>query len=275
MALTAILSLVLTLLVNLGSCYSTFIRPPEWDPDQDADREMTNNQHYNAGEKIQVLYNTNLENATIWIWQVLEDIEVGAQLSETGGYWESRYDMAKELINDEDAVYYFLLYEPNDKVRLARSQYVNVSAPRPDKTGTVTVSLPVSSILTFSTEASSMQRLITSTTQTATKPTDSSSNDNATPPSDPKSDFELSSAATGGVAAGATIGGLLILGGIGWLMWKRLMRKKHPRPISELPGGLPQHQQPHPSEIKSELAGNPVSYPQGYARSSLGLHEAP
>jgi hypothetical protein len=80
MALLTIISLVLTLLATLGSYYSKFARPPEWDSEQDADGDMLLNQNYNTGDKIPIIYETNLKNTELWIWQVLDHIEAGAQL---------------------------------------------------------------------------------------------------------------------------------------------------------------------------------------------------
>ncbi|PCD31380.1 hypothetical protein AU210_011035 [Fusarium oxysporum f. sp. radicis-cucumerinum] len=275
MALLTIISLVLTLLATLGSCYSKFARPPEWDSEQDADGDMLLNQNYNTGDKIPIIYETNLKNTELWIWQVLDHIEAGAQLKETETYWQAQYDMADALSNNEDSVYYFELYQPDDEARLAKSQYVNVSAPRRDKTETVTVSVSMSKTLEFSTQASTLQTSITSASDTDTEPTDSSSSDETDSSSETKTGPGLSSAATGGVAAGATIGGLLIFGGIGWLAWRRLARKKQDRPVSELPADLPQQYQPGTSQTKAELTGDPGTYPPGYARSPSGIHEAP
>ncbi|KAG7406510.1 hypothetical protein LZL87_010551 [Fusarium oxysporum] len=275
MSLLTIISLVLTLLATLGSCYSKFTRPPEWDSEQDADRDMILNQHYDTGDKIPILYETNLKNTELWVWQVLDDFDAGAQLKDIETSWQAQYDIADALRNDEDSVYYFELYQPDDKAQLAKSQYVNVSAPRRDKTETVTVSVSLSRILTFSTQASTLQTSTTSASDTDTGPTDSSSSDEPDSTSEAKSGSGLSSSATGGVAAGATIGGLLIFGGIGWLAWRRLARKKQDRPISELPADLPQQHQPDPSQTKAELTGDPGTYPPGYARSPSGIHEAP
>ncbi|KAF5634668.1 hypothetical protein F52700_5861 [Fusarium sp. NRRL 52700] len=267
------IGLVLTLLATLVSCFSKFSRPPEWDSEQDADRDMLLNQHYNTGDKVPILYETNLKNTELWIWQVLDDFDAGAQLEITEDYWEAQYDMAGKLSNNEDAVYYFDLFEPDDESQLARSQYVNVSAPRRDKT--VTVSEFMSKTLALSTQISTLETSTTLAIATDAAPTDSTSSDQTDSSSERNSGAGLSSAATGGVAAGATIGGLLIFGGIGWLVWRRLARKKQDRPVSELPADLPQLHQPDPSQTKAELTGDPGAYPTGYARSPSGIHEAP
>ncbi|RBR15432.1 hypothetical protein FVER53590_09339 [Fusarium verticillioides] len=209
MTLLTTICLVLTLLAPLASCYSKFARPPEWDAEQDADGDMLLNQHYDTGDKIPILYETNLKKTELWIWQVLDDIDAGAQIEGTGTYWQAQYDIA-------------------------------------DPTG-----------------------------NTNTAPTDSSSSDETDPSSETNSRPGLSSAATGGVAAGAAIGGLLIVGGIGWLTWRWLARKKQDRPISELPADLPQQNQPDPPQTKAELTGDPVTYPPSYATSPSGIHEVP
>nr|RBQ99810.1 hypothetical protein FVER53263_09339 [Fusarium verticillioides] len=273
MSLLTTAGLVLTLLAPLASCYSKFARPPEWDAEQDADRDMVLNQHYDTGDKIPILYETNLKKTELWIWQVLDDIDAGAQIEGTGTYWQAQYDIAGALSNNEDSVYYFQLYEPDDKAQLARSQYVNVSAPMSETP--ISVSAPASKISTFSTEVSTLQTSTTLAGNTNTVPTDSSSSDETDPSSETNSRPGLSSAATGGVAAGAAIGGLLIVGGIGWLTWRWLARKKQDRPISELPADLPQQNQPDPPQTKAELTGDLVTYPPSYATSPSGIHEVP
>ncbi|KAG9502252.1 hypothetical protein J7337_005078 [Fusarium musae] len=273
MTLLTTIGLVLTLLAPLASCYSKFSRPPEWDSEQDADRDMLLNQHYDAGDKIPILYETNLKNTELWIYQVLDDIDGGAQIEGTGTYWQAQYDIAGALSDNEDSVYYFQLYEPDDKSQLARSQYINVSAPISETP--VSVSVSTSKISTFSTEPSTLQTSTTLASNSNTAPTDSSSSDETDSSSETKSSPGLSSAATGGVAAGAAIGGLLIIGGIGWLAWRRLARKKQDRPVSELPADLPQQHHLDPPQAKAELSGDPGIYPTGYARSTPGIHEAP
>jgi hypothetical protein len=57
------------------------IRPPEWDPKQDADKEMINNIPYDAGEKIPILYKTDVGNIELWLWKVLDDSEAGTHLT--------------------------------------------------------------------------------------------------------------------------------------------------------------------------------------------------
>ncbi|KAF4339545.1 hypothetical protein FBEOM_6539 [Fusarium beomiforme] len=278
MRLIAIRGLALTLLASLGSCDSKFIRPPEWDPKQDADKDMINNIHYDAGEKIPILYETDVKKIDFWIWQLLGDSEAGLQLitGRGGSFWEAQHDVANKSNNNDDTVYYFAIYASGESEPLAQSQYVNVSAPRPDKTETVTISVSASRTLSFSTDLSTMKTSIISATYT-TEPTDSSSSEGTESTSDSKSHSGLSAAATGGVAAGATIGGLLILGGIGWLIWRRLARRNRNRTVAELPGDVSHnhHQhQPDLSRTKVELPGDPGTYPSGYARSPPGMHEA-
>ncbi|CVL02065.1 uncharacterized protein FMAN_08185 [Fusarium mangiferae] len=273
MSLLTMIGLVLTLLATLGSCYSKFARPPEWDSEQDADGDMLLNQHYSTGDKIPILYETNLKNTQLWIWQVLDDFQAGSQIEITENYWKAQYDIADALSSDEDSVYYFSLYEPDDEAQLAKSQYVNVSAPKRDKT--VTAPASTSKTLPISTQASTLQTSTTLSSDSNTAPTDSTSSDETDSSSETKSSAGLSSAAIGVVAAGAAIGGLLIFGGIGWLAWRRLARQKKDRPVSELPADLPQQQQHEPPQTKAELAGDPGTYPTGYARSPPGIHEAP
>jgi hypothetical protein len=67
------LCLIFSLLVSWASCFTKFIRPPEWDPDQEADHDMTKNNHYDDGETIPILFNTNIEKVDVHIFQDIGD----------------------------------------------------------------------------------------------------------------------------------------------------------------------------------------------------------
>lgn len=122
---------------------------------------------------------------------------------------------------------------------LAKSQFVNVSAPKAEETTT-----------------------------------ESSPSSDTSPTLEPSSNHGLSRSEIAGVAVGATIGGLLILGGIGWMVWRMRARKKNDAAPAELPGNCAQGQ-PHFERPKSELPAEPVVFPSQRPRSPPRIYEAP
>ncbi|SPJ74087.1 uncharacterized protein FTOL_03817 [Fusarium torulosum] len=118
--------------------------------------------------------------------------------------------------NNEDSIYSFVIYEDGIKGALATSQYVNVSAPKPDETKYVTIA----TTLTFRDISSTTEPLTESGLESSTAPTttdmplseetESSTTATASP--------GLSQGATACIAIGALLGGLLILGGFGLLI---------------------------------------------------------
>ncbi|EXK76956.1 hypothetical protein FOQG_18314 [Fusarium oxysporum f. sp. raphani 54005] len=191
----------------------------------------------------------------------------------TYGTWKAEYDPGDHTKDNEDSVYCFTLYETGVDGPVAQSQYVHVSAPKPDATEYVTVS----TTLTFRPKESSTTE---PTTETITEPTsaptttDLPSTEGTNSNASPEPDSGLSRSAAAGIAVGATLGGLLVLGGVGWLAWKRFARGEKE---SNAPNGLQyqQQQQPYSLEPKAVLPGNPEAYPSEFARSLPGLHEAP
>lgn len=151
--------------------------------------------------------------------------------------------------------------------RVAGSVPINVTAPQDDKMKFVSVSTTLTS---RQQEPSSTTETDTEPTTTGSSSTGSSSTEETSSSSYPGSDSGLSRGETAGVTAGAIIGGLLILGGLGWFAWRKLAMGK------EVDKGL-QHQQEqvYSSETKAELPGNLDTPPSDYARSPGGLYEAP
>jgi hypothetical protein len=164
-------------------------------------------------------------------------------------------------MNNEDSVYWFML-DTSEMGRVAGSVPINVTASQDDKMKFVSVS----------TTLTSRQQEPSSTTETDTEPatTGSSSSEETSSSSDPGSDSGLSRGETAGVTAGAIIGGLLILGGLGWFAWRKSATGKE-----DAKGLQHQQEQFYSSETKSELPGNLDTHPSDYARSPAGLYEAP
>jgi hypothetical protein len=66
------LGLIFTLLTSWASCFSKFLRPPEQDPDQAVDQDMTKNNHYEDGQMIPILWDTNIKKVDLYIWQFID-----------------------------------------------------------------------------------------------------------------------------------------------------------------------------------------------------------
>ncbi|KAF4453914.1 hypothetical protein F53441_3439 [Fusarium austroafricanum] len=171
------------------------------------------------------------------------------------------YDWGNFTKDNEDSVYWFEIRSGNNDGKgatVAQSQYFNVSAPKPDETEYIT-------------------RILTPTATTSQGPntTGSSSKEDTITSPVSSSQAGLSRGETAGIAVGATIGGLLILGGVGWMAWRRLARNKSDTAVSECLPHNYQQQQLYVSEQKAELPVDPSTHPSEYATSRPGLHEAP
>lgn len=153
--------------------------------------------------------------------------------------WKAQYDISNATENNEDCIYWFSLIDSKYGGTLAKSQYVNVSAPKAEETTT-----------------------------------DSSASGDASSTLEPSSKSGLSRGEIAGVAVGATIGGLLILGCVGWMVWRRRARMKNNAALAELPGNYNQDQ-PHSERPKSELPAEPVVFPSERPRSPPRIYEAP
>ncbi|KAF4342801.1 hypothetical protein FBEOM_3209 [Fusarium beomiforme] len=257
------LGLIFSLFASWASCFTKFIRPPERDPDEEADQDMTKNNHYNDGETITILFNTNIKKVDLYIWQVIGAGNKTPFLLKNDGKsdldgWKAQYDMSNVTENNEDCIYWFSIIDSKYGGTLAESQYVNVSAPKAEETKTVTASAASTTL----------------TTETTTSTTDASSSKEASSISEPSSSSGLSRAEIAGVAVGATIGGLLILGGIGWVVWRRRARRKNDAALAELPGNYNQDQ-PYSERPKSELPADPVVFPSESPGSPPRIYEAP
>ncbi|WZH48346.1 uncharacterized protein QYS62_009520 [Fusarium acuminatum] len=238
------LGLMFSLFASWSSCFTKFLRPPERDPDQEADQDVTKNNQYHDGDTIPILIDTNIKTVDLHILQVINDGR--ARFSCLGDVntldsfsWKAQYDMLNVTENEEDCIYWFRIIDPRYGARLAESQYVNVSAPKAEETTT-----------------------------------DASSSKEAGSASETSSKSGLSRGEIAGVAVGATIGGLLILGVIGWVAWKGRMRRKNDAAPAELPDSYNQDR-PYSERPKSELPAEPVVFSSESPRSPPIIYEAP
>ncbi|KAG5662000.1 hypothetical protein KAF25_004239 [Fusarium avenaceum] len=257
------LGLILSLFTSWTSCFTKFLRPPERDPDQEADEDMTKNNQYDDGDIIPIFFETNIKTVDLHILQIMNDggeregiLKSNAEPDSVS--WKAQYDLSNVTENEEDCTYWFRIVDPRYGATLADSQYFNVSAPKPEETKTI----PASTIL------------ITLTAEATTSTTDASSSKEAGFTSETSSKSGLSKGEIAGVAVGATVGGLLILGVIGWLIWKRQMRRKNDAAPAELPGSYNQDQ-PYSQRPKSELPAEPVVFPSASPRGPPEVYEAP
>ncbi|KAF5565570.1 hypothetical protein FNAPI_1614 [Fusarium napiforme] len=254
------LTIILSIFASRVLCSTKFLRPPERNAALDAD--LRKNMRYAAGSTIQILWETDREfvgNLYLFVYQ-----RVGSpsqawyiMLNSSDTEWKAIWDMAGALEGNEDAMYYFTLFD-NPKGTVASTQYFNVTAPKLE--GTIATTL----------QTMSPSRLETSATQTfpTSTATDQSSNSDI----DPKSDSGMSKGEIAGVAVGGTIGGLILLGVVGWFIWRRLGRSKGNTDVSVV---AQSHQgQVNYSETKAELPGDPVLdvYPAGLTPPIMQLN---
>jgi hypothetical protein len=186
--------------------------------------------------------------------------------------WTFEYNFSGISKNNEDSIYSFVLYEHGIKGALATSQNVNVSAPKPDETKYITIA----TTLTYRDVSSTTRPSTESGVQSSTAPTttDISLSEDRKSSTTATASPGLSQGATAGIAIGALLGGLLIFGGFGWLIWKRFITKKGEQDNAN---GIECQPEQHVYSMgqKAELPGdaqNPHTHP---VRTIPGLHEAP
>ncbi|CAG7563196.1 unnamed protein product [Fusarium equiseti] len=256
------LGLIFCLFASWGSCFTKFRRPQELDPDQEDYQDMMNNKRYDDGQPIPILFDTNIKKVNLFAGQVMDDRKVRWFLvqsdPESDTNWKAQYDINNVTEDMEDCIYTFVIRDGESGGTLAQSQYVNVSAPKPEETKTITVS-------TASTT-------LTTETTTSTTDTDSSEETNAILGSSSKPG--LSRGGIAGVAVGATIASMLILGGIGWIIWRRRARRKDDATLREISGNSVQDR-PISERPKSELPAEPTAVFPESPRSPPGFYEAP
>ncbi|KAM0227081.1 hypothetical protein ACHAP5_012252 [Fusarium lateritium] len=263
---------IITVLIyaTLTHSASTFLRPPEWDYDVDNENDFKNNRRYEVGEVVQLRWETDEDEVMLWIAQKLPTSTKYRNLDPSRTDWDAEYITLDPLDSSEDCIYWFVLSGMDAKTLLAQTQYLNVTAPKPksDNTETETDTVATSIATSFwqETSATSSTSLYTTTSTSSSQETNSDL--------EPAPKSGLSQGETAGAASGATIGGLLILGGAGWLFWRRLKKKKEG---ADALASYHQHQLPYDSGAKAELPGEPAAGTDlsNYARSPPGLHEAP
>ncbi|EWG41123.1 hypothetical protein FVEG_03289 [Fusarium verticillioides 7600] len=271
MSILSTLTLLLSIFANRALCDTTFRRPPEWNFDVDGNAGFGKNVRYTVGDAIQILWETDLDKVDLYLAQRMASnpIYVYKVLDSSRTEWKAEWDVMGIMEGNEDSVYHFVLSPPQGGLiePIATTQYFNVTAPRIETT--------VVSTLETSTTVRSMSSSHVATSATQPLPTSTATDRNLNPDADLNSDSGVSKGEIAGAAVGGTIGGLILLGVVGWFIWKRLGRSKGNTDVSVV--SQSQQGQVNYSETKAELPGDPMLevYPAGYARSPPGLHEAP
>ncbi|KAF4495776.1 hypothetical protein FAGAP_8106 [Fusarium agapanthi] len=266
----SILTLILSIFASHAVCSTRFLRPPEWNSDFDREDGFGNNIQYTVGDTIQLLWETDLDKVELYLVQRIGSTSWEERILDSSRTeWKAEWDVVGILEGGEDSVYNFVLGDRPDglAISLSETQYFNVTAPRLGTTITTRLqtSTTIQSMSSSRVAMSATQSLSTSTA------TDQSSDSDV----DPDSDSGLSKGEIAGAAVGGTIGGLIFVGAVGWLIWRWLGRNERNKDMSVASQG--NQGQVNYSGTKAELPSDPVIelYPSGYARSPPGLHEAP
>ncbi|PNP80401.1 hypothetical protein FNYG_06000 [Fusarium nygamai] len=274
MSILSTLTIFFSIFANHVLCSTKFLRPPEWNAAVDRKAGFGKNVRYTVGDAIQILWETDLDKVELYLAQRIGSASWYQGLDSSRTEWKAEWDVMGLVEGNEDSVYYFTLGRrvPGDfptplETDIAATQYFNVTAPRIETT--------ITSTLQTSTTVRSMSSSQVATSATQPLPTSTSTDQSPNSDVDPDSDSGMSKGEVAGAAVGGTIGGLVFLGVVGWLIWRRLARSKKETDLSVVSQS---HQgQVNYFETKAELPGDPALevYPSGYARSPPGLHEAP
>jgi hypothetical protein len=162
-------------------------------------------------------------------------------------------------------VYYFEIYNPDKKGPIAASEWFNVTAPKPDKTKTVTA--PANTVTVSQAIPTSQDKISTRSITTDTETTRTLAVGEGTQSS---SESKMTPGEVAGAGVGGAIGGILIIGGFGWLIWRRVAKGKANADVT-----VASQQQELATVPKAELPGDNKAYPSNYATGPTGLYEAP
>ncbi|KAF4341285.1 Crumbs like 3 [Fusarium beomiforme] len=241
-----------------------------------------NNPTYDVDESMNVEWETDLEETNLLLWQDYPPAGGGTQFflqlkentTSTSYIWTVNFGgFSTEVGKNDDAVFHFSLFKSGTNDIYANSAAFNVTVPKGE---TTSATLASTTAIQSPTATGALSE--TTTTEAATETTTSNSSN--------KDDGGLSTGAVAGVAVGATIGGILLLGGAGFLLWRHF--RKGPggnvggyAPPSEMPTGaqnqpVQEYYKAPTQQAPAEMAGQPWIHPSqnGY-QGPGGLHEAP
>ncbi|KAJ4312189.1 hypothetical protein N0V84_010055 [Fusarium piperis] len=238
-----------------------------------------NNPGFDVGESMNVEWETDLEETNLLLWQDYPRAGGGTQFvfqyrentTSTSYIWKIGFDVfSTDVKKGEDAVFHWTLYAAGGTTdAVANSQAFNVTVPNNEPSTTTGTQLQ--------TREASPTSATTSTDEPTSEPTEISMSDGSS----------LSTGAVAGIAVGATIGGLVAFGSLGFLLWRRLRKGPSTGTTTaavEQEKAQAQPQQPQagvtdyykPPQAPMELSGQSWSPGQSeYARGPGGLHEAP
>ncbi|KAH6889648.1 hypothetical protein B0T10DRAFT_38069 [Thelonectria olida] len=190
---------------------TSFSQPPSSGPANN----FQDNPTYKVGEKIDLQWSSNLTSMDLVLWQQYpaksaNDFYYDYLLRDsrsTSLIWTiDMTGFSSDVAKGQSAIFYLAIYEAGVTNMDASSHYFNVTL---DDTATSTT-----------TAASATKSAGKPTTSAAEAETTTASSDNSDSGSD-----GLATGAIAGIAVGATVGGGLLLGALGFLLW-RLLRKR-------------------------------------------------
>ncbi|KID94097.1 hypothetical protein MAJ_09936, partial [Metarhizium majus ARSEF 297] len=245
---TATFILFLCALAANAVCKTNFTQPPANGPNAN----YQDNPVYQQGQKIDVQWKSDLDTMDLFVFQQYPAAGKGVQFLKklregtrsTSLIWTVSLDgLSRNVPRGENAILYFAVLRARSPDRDGTSHYFNVSVP----------------------DAASTTASATQTSTTTSAATDVPSHA-ATP--EPASSGEsspgLSRGGVAGVAVGSTVGGLLLLGGMGLLAWRKMRRGK-PAEDAAVEDAKP-----------PELAGPAIhEAPPGHHPSGTPVYEAP
>ncbi|KAH7188082.1 uncharacterized protein B0J16DRAFT_381967 [Fusarium flagelliforme] len=263
MRIRALFALTASLLGSFGSCDTKFISPPDWRDDKRNRGDPEKNKRYVVGETIPVQWETDNDRSYLLLFQVVPEPLPGWRLAISTG-WKASYDMSNQLENGEDSQYNFEIWDRDSRKQLASSLYFNVTAPKDDIRTFIFTAPPPSTVTVV--QSQPIEAKTTSTTIESTQQETKSAGDEEENISTP----EMSPKEVAGAAVGGVVGGLLIFGAIGWLLWRGMAKRKS-QPVDS---ATVQYQE-QVVETKAELPGDNSVHPSEYAKSPTGIYEAP
>ncbi|KAK1983943.1 hypothetical protein LZ30DRAFT_460575 [Colletotrichum cereale] len=245
-----------------------FIRPGPPGPDND----FQGNAVHELGDKINLQWKTDLASVNILLWQFTGDdrgrsSQIAKEMKATEFTWAVSYAGFPADFNPSySSVFNVAMYRSGDTSYSARSKYFNISAPA---SSTASASTPI-----LPTPTSNSKEATTATTTTTSAPTP---NPNTVSVAN-SSEGSFSGGAVAAIAIGAVLGVLVVVGVVGWLVWRNLRGKTadggHPSEqvtfvgAQEKPGPRPEstpqlQSEPllvqDPGQLRHELAAEPCS----------------
>ncbi|KAM6516968.1 hypothetical protein FSOLCH5_007916 [Fusarium solani] len=290
-------SLMLTALSVLGlvarvRSETQFTNPATWNAEDD---DRSNYQVYEVGDRIPIRWTTDRDRISVAVWESGGSgpflwAWVDQNLTERSTTWRvdfgnGRFDTD---IGAEHARFWFALYDPEDIIdrsadgskSLVNSASFNVTVPdyKPASVTTKTTATTEEATTSSPPTETEAESETTSISTTATSsPTESAGSDAA----DKEEDKEpgLSAGAAAGIGVGASVGGIAMLAGIGFFVWRHLKKRKEQQ-YSGSPQYCPQQYHPQtqypPGPAQLQSPGVKAELPTHSTTTSTSqVYEAP